>query len=309
MFRRQLIVLGDKSCRVQHQGGPSRHRSSCTLRDQCRLSQGPFLRRTRTFSSGFTSTPPGSESSPTWLAATVFLFGAPVWIWFCDTSYSFRRIHGTSMSPTLQPGDVVLVRQSDRGVLAEALMSPLLEILASRQLSSVDQENEQEEEQHRRRIHRHEVGRGVLEHANLAKWYDRPVLALPGHIVVFHSPTSYPPEPVVKRVVGVSGQYIIGSQFHDSSADQTKNDRPSTNMGWRMIPSYAIHVEGDNLANSQDSRHYGPVSKNLVCGLVEAIVWPPSRWQYLKRDEPSNLSSEVVPGTLNSHQPSRAFWP
>ena len=38
-----------------------------------------------------------------------------------------------------------------------------------------------------------------------------------------------------------------------------------------------VWVEGDNTDNSSDSRVFGAVNQDLVLGVVEYCVWPPSR--------------------------------
>lgn len=49
------------------------------------------------------------------------------------------------------------------------------------------------------------------------------------------------------------------------------------------LPAHVLHVEGDRAENSLDSRTTGPVSSNLVVGVAEYILWPPSRWQRIRR--------------------------
>jgi hypothetical protein len=50
------------------------------------------------------------------------------------------------------------------------------------------------------------------------------------------------------------------------------------------IPPYSIWVQGDSTEhNSLDSRQHGPVSKKLLVGIAERVVWPPSRFGALHR--------------------------
>jgi type IV secretory pathway protease TraF len=41
-----------------------------------------------------------------------------------------------------------------------------------------------------------------------------------------------------------------------------------------MIPKNHIWIEGDNKFNSKDSRLFGPISNELVLGIVRYRVWP-----------------------------------
>jgi signal peptidase I len=43
----------------------------------------------------------------------------------------------------------------------------------------------------------------------------------------------------------------------------------------RQVPRGHVWLQGDNLHNSTDSRHYGPVPYALLRGRVFAKVWPP----------------------------------
>ena len=45
-----------------------------------------------------------------------------------------------------------------------------------------------------------------------------------------------------------------------------------------LVPPNSIWVEGENASNSDDSRTHGPISRKLMIGEAERIIWPPSRW-------------------------------
>ena len=45
-----------------------------------------------------------------------------------------------------------------------------------------------------------------------------------------------------------------------------------------VVPAGHVFLQGDNVANSSDSRHYGPVPTALVLGRVVAKVWPLRDW-------------------------------
>jgi hypothetical protein len=53
------------------------------------------------------------------------------------------------------------------------------------------------------------------------------------------------------------------------------------------IPPYSIWVENDTKLDSGDSRIFGPVSKKLVLGQADYIIWPPSRWGKIDRKRPA----------------------
>jgi hypothetical protein len=97
------------------------------------------------------------------------------------------------------------------------------------------------------------------------------------------------------------------------------------------VPPYSLWVEGDNWYNSQDSRHsqqqqqqqqqsssslwssnhptsgHGPVSKKLLVGVAEYIVWPlsrigPIRHEYNAKKQYPHLDPYYFPSP-------RSYWP
>jgi hypothetical protein len=150
------------------------------------------------------------------------------------------------MEPHLCDGDVLLVRKSD--------------ILSDFILTSGEHDTDCA------RIKRLETAvNGQPDHPILSK----PPVVLAGQVVVLTSPNMSQYQ--VKRVVGLGGQLIRpGNRF----------------QAIESIPAYSLWVEGDNRANSEDSNVYGPISKKLLVGQAERIVWPPSRWSRIKRIPP-----------------------
>ena len=95
---------------------------------------------------------------------------------------------------------------------------------------------------------------------------------LAGDVAIFASPNYYPVRYAVKRIVS-TGQHRI------RPTDALRNVE--------TVPADCVWVEGDNKDKSEDSRDYGPLSKRLLVGKVERILWPPSRWgRIVERKKP-----------------------
>jgi signal peptidase I len=113
---------------------------------------------------------------------------------------------------------------------------------------------------------------------------------------------------LVKRVIGVGGDRVACRHGHVLVNGQVLHERsyvtlpPQACTGtWAYdVPPHHLWVMGDNRDHSADSRlHVGdpgggfiPVSD--VVGKVFAIVWPPSRWQFLHR--PATFDSLALSG-------------
>jgi signal peptidase I len=231
------------------------------------------------------ATAPSRQAIQIW--ATTALASLPLVVWFRDSMFSLARIHGTSMEPSLQDGDLILIRKSDRGVFVESLVR----LIQGEAGSSVSSEQAKSE---KAKLLRSEVNRGLLQYAPIAKFYERPPAALTGHVVVYKSPlAAFPNQMCVKRVIGLGGQYVRRS----AGGSISRRQHPMTRIV--SVPDYSLYVEGDNKANSLDSRNsvHGAVSKNLLVGVAEYVLWPPSRWQRIHR----------VPERDANDKP-RAYW-
>ncbi len=99
-----------------------------------------------------------------------------------------------------------------------------------------------------------------------------------GDIVIFGHPNN-PDRDLVKRVIAKGGDivsivngtvYVNGrrSPFAGPTYAHGRNAGP-----W-VVPEGAYFVLGDNRANSQDSRDFGPVTHDLVKGKVWFRWWP-----------------------------------
>lgn len=82
-----------------------------------------------------------------------------------------------------------------------------------------------------------------------------------GMVVVYRSPAN-PERFVVKRIIGLEGDTVI-----------TKPPYPFTQED---VPFGHVWMEGDQLDGNKtmDSNRVGPVSKSLIVGRVEGVVWP-----------------------------------
>jgi len=88
-----------------------------------------------------------------------------------------------------------------------------------------------------------------------------------GDIVTFDS-VAEPGERVIKRVLGLEGDYVM-------------MDTPGTGSDEMIqVPPGHCWVVGDNLPYSRDSRHLGPIPMALIKGKVIAKImpWEERRW-------------------------------
>uniref|UniRef100_A0A8D9ESN1 Mitochondrial inner membrane protease subunit 2 n=1 Tax=Cacopsylla melanoneura TaxID=428564 RepID=A0A8D9ESN1_9HEMI len=99
-----------------------------------------------------------------------------------------------------------------------------------------------------------------------------------GDIVSLTSPKD-PSQKIIKRVVAIEGDVVSTLEYKSNIV---------------KVPQGHIWVEGDHIGHSMDSNMFGPVSLGLVTAKASSIVWPPSRWQYLKSEVPVQRLNAVV---------------
>ncbi len=84
----------------------------------------------------------------------------------------------------------------------------------------------------------------------------------------------------IKRVIGVPSDriridrgrvYVNGSKLIEPYV-RHPDER---SFGEVAVPPSSVYVLGDNRAESEDSRFFGPVSDDLLVGHAIAAVWPP----------------------------------
>jgi len=88
-----------------------------------------------------------------------------------------------------------------------------------------------------------------------------------GDVVSFDS-VGEPGEGMVKRVLGLEGDYVMRYSPESGSNKMVQ------------VPRGHCWVVGDNLDFSRDSRHFGPVPMALIKGKVIGVVlpWTERRW-------------------------------
>lgn len=87
-------------------------------------------------------------------------------------------------------------------------------------------------------------------------------------------------EVFIKRVVGLPGErvriaagrvYVDGRPLDEPYLRETDaRSYPEV-----TVPAHSVYVLGDNRANSEDSRVFGPVDDTRLIGRAIAGVWPP----------------------------------
>jgi signal peptidase I len=108
-----------------------------------------------------------------------------------------------------------------------------------------------------------------------------------GDLVAFEHGAGDDRRILLKRVIGLAGDSVAtvhGTVFvngvaTDGIADPS-HDRED--LAPVAVPAGSIYVLGDNRAQSDDSRAFGPVPVESVIGRATLVVWPPTRAQRLR---------------------------
>ena len=112
-----------------------------------------------------------------------------------------------------------------------------------------------------------------------------------GNIVVFRRPPGDTVAPgikdLVKRVIGLPGQTISSGpggavDINGRPISQPwlpRGTAPGPPIRTQVIPKGEYFVMGDNRANSEDSRFFGPISKKLIVVRVVMTYWPLNRFR------------------------------
>lgn len=237
------------------------------------------------------------------LSAPTLVASVPLMIWARDNLIGLVRVQGPSMEPTLQQGDVLMVRKADAGVLPRLVCS--LFVGEDENDTQGDSSSSSGRSSHMLNPPPAAIGSHGSGEPLFARLYDRPPRVRTGQVVVLKSvDTAFPEEWHIKRVWGTAGSWVQiengkiqrGYPTSSSSSSSSSSGDSSSSRNRRVyrrlqgIPPHALYVGGDNEDCSRDSRHYGPVSQNLLVGVAEYVVWPPWRMQKIATDAPSSRS-------------------
>jgi signal peptidase I len=179
-------------------------------------------------------------------------------------SFQNYRVHGHSMDPTLADGELMLVNRLE---YAEINLEKL-----SQFLPFIDPGNDP------RRDVFHSPERG--------------------DVIVLKDPRDPSGDRLVKRVIGLPGEkieiaegrvYINGRLLHEPYiASPWSGTAPPI-----RIPDGQYYVMGDNRGNSEDSRYFGLVERDLIIGKTAVIFWPKDSFGLAPSESPA-LDSQVT---------------
>uniref|UniRef100_V5EV65 Mitochondrial inner membrane protease subunit n=1 Tax=Kalmanozyma brasiliensis (strain GHG001) TaxID=1365824 RepID=V5EV65_KALBG len=203
--------------------------------------------------------------------------------------FEIRNSTGASMLPTLAPeGDFLL-----------QLRLPFARFLASLRDLTSSKEQTDEEGAHPYRSGKGRIGGPTFSKTDQAQGTGLKV----GDLVVALSPFD-PSRTVCKRVIGLPGDTVAldprmrplpmhawrGRKAEPRPEGGNKDDKLDSRMisntyirskgdvQYVTVPLGHVWLAGDNMGNSTDSRHYGPVPLGMVRGKVLARVYPNPRW-------------------------------
>lgn len=121
-----------------------------------------------------------------------------------------------------------------------------------------------------------------------------------GDVVVIRHP--HRPGNVCKRVLGLPGDEVIQSPSEMLQRNRMRpwNESQPTTTAPQLfvVPDGHLWLEGDNSANSSDSRDYGAVPASLLVGRVVARIWPLRGQAWMRRGGPpkkSIASTTILP--------------
>ena len=112
------------------------------------------------------------------------------------------------------------------------------------------------------------------------------------------TPTSFPSHfyPLIPHTTPAHMSIRSTAQPHQVVAmPKTGMSARGTMKGDTEVPEGHVWLQGDNLSNSTDSRHYGPVPLGMVQGRVVLKIWPLHEFGRLATNHPSCNTTKRAP--------------
>lgn len=110
-----------------------------------------------------------------------------------------------------------------------------------------------------------------------------------GDLIVLHHPL-HPKRDFVKRIIGLPGEhlnikggqvFINGNLLREPYLKKEGSYPDPTPSQW-LLGEEEHFVMGDNRADSQDSRAFGPIDRNLIVGRAWLCYWPAHSWGLIR---------------------------
>lgn len=89
---------------------------------------------------------------------------------------------------------------------------------------------------------------------------------------------------LVKRIVGLPGEtvelragrvYVNDRELAETYLARDEDRSPALGRPPVKVPAGSYYLLGDNRANSQDSRTFGPLDGRRIVGRAAVVIWPP----------------------------------
>ncbi len=128
-----------------------------------------------------------------------------------------------------------------------------------------------------------------------------------GDIIILRPPTNNSTD-FIKRIIGLPGErilirsgyvYINGHKLNEPYLPEewvNQNNWPADPNG-QVIPPNQYFVMGDNRNRSQDSRFFGPISRDRIDGKAWFRIWPLSSFGSIYKQMPTLEDGSVAVGS------------
>jgi signal peptidase I len=129
-----------------------------------------------------------------------------------------------------------------------------------------------------------------------------------GDIIILRPPTNNSTD-FIKRIIALPGErllirsgfvYINGHKLNEPYLPEewvTQNNWPLDNPNGAVMPANQYFVMGDNRNRSQDSRFFGPISRDRIDGKAWFRIWPLNHFGSIYTQMPSLEGGSVAVGS------------